>query len=56
MSNSILLFDETAHHEPFHRDLGCLQKPVIIAYDSERVKVVLDDTKENTKQRQEGVI
>ena len=29
--------DETAHYEPSHLDLCCLQKPVIIS--SERVKV-----------------
>ena len=37
MSNSIDP-DETAHYEPFHLDLRCLQKPIIIAYGSERVK------------------
>ena len=30
--------DETAHYEPAHLDLCCLQKPIIIAYGSERVK------------------
>ena len=30
--------DETAHYEPSHLDLRCLQKPIIIAYDSEIVK------------------
>ena len=30
--------DETAHYEPSHLDLRCLQKPIIIAYGSERVK------------------
>ena len=29
--------DETAHYEPSHLDLRCLQKPIIIAYGSERV-------------------
>ena len=37
MSNSVDL-DETAHYEPSHLDLCCLQKPIIIAYGSERVK------------------
>ena len=30
--------DETAHYVPSHLDLRCLQKPIIIAYGSERVK------------------
>ena len=30
--------DETAHYEPSHLDLCCLQKPIIIACGSERVK------------------
>ena len=30
--------DETAHYEPSHLDLRCLQKPIIIAYVNERVK------------------
>ena len=30
MSNSVDP-DETAHHEPSHPDLCCLQKPIIIA-------------------------
>ena len=30
--------DETAHYEPSHLDLLCLQKPIIIDYGSERVK------------------
>ena len=29
--------DETAHYEPSHLDLCCLQKPIIKAYGSERV-------------------
>ena len=29
--------DETAHYEPSHLDLRCLQKPVITACGSERV-------------------
>ena len=37
MSNSVDR-DETAHHEPSHLDLRCLQKPIIIACGSERVK------------------
>ena len=28
---------ETAHHEPSHLDLHCLQKPIIIARGNERV-------------------
>ena len=36
MSNSIDP-DETAHDEPSHLDLRCLQKPIIMAYGSERV-------------------
>ena len=39
MSNSIEP-DETAHYEPSHLDLCCLQKFIIIAYGSERVKHV----------------
>ena len=38
MSNSVDP-DETAHYEPSHLDLCCLQKPIIIARDSERVNV-----------------
>ena len=37
MSNSVDP-DETAHYEPSHLDLRCLQKPVIISCGSERVK------------------
>ena len=29
--------DETAHYEPSHLDLRCLQNPLCIAYGSERV-------------------
>ena len=29
--------DETAHYEPSHLDLSCLQKPIIIACGSEIV-------------------
>ena len=39
MSNSVDP-DETAHYEPSHLDLCCLlQKPIIIACGSERVRV-----------------
>ena len=31
--------DETAHYEPSHLDLCCLQKSIIITRGSERVKV-----------------
>ena len=34
MSNSVDT-DETAHDEPSHLDLRCLQKPIIIACASE---------------------
>ena len=37
MSNSVDP-DETAHYEPSHLELRCLQKPVIIACDTERLK------------------
>ena len=30
--------DKTAHNEPSHLDLCCLQKPIVIAYGSERAK------------------
>ena len=31
--------DETAHYEPSHLDLRCLQKPIVIAYGiNERAK------------------
>ena len=30
--------DETAHYEPSHLDLCCLQKPIIVTFGSERVK------------------
>ena len=29
--------DETAHNEPSHLDLRCLQTPIIITFGSERV-------------------
>ena len=32
--------DMTAHHEPSDLDLCCLQKPIIIAYGSERVSYI----------------
>ena len=38
MSNSIDP-DETAHYKPSHLDLSFLQKPIIIAFGSERVKL-----------------
>ena len=41
MSNSIDP-DETAHYEPSHLDLHCLQKPIIIAGGSERVNVKVE--------------
>ena len=37
MSNSVDP-DEIAHYEPSHLDLRCLQKSIIIACGSERVK------------------
>ena len=40
MSNSVDP-DETAHYEPSHLDLRCLQKSITIAYGSERVKYVI---------------
>ena len=33
--------DEMAHYEPSHLDLRCLQKPIVIAYGSERVNPLL---------------
>ena len=38
MSNSVDP-DETAHYQPSHQDLRCLQKSIIIACGSERVGV-----------------
>ena len=38
MSNSVDP-DETAHDEPSHLDLRCLQTLIIIAYGSEIVKI-----------------
>ena len=40
MSNSVDP-DETAHYEPSHLDLCCLQKSIIIACGSGRVKRIL---------------
>ena len=37
MSNSVDP-DETAHYEPSHLDLCGLQKPIIVAFGSERLK------------------
>ena len=37
--------DETAHYEPSHLDLCCLQKPIIIACGSERVNDVYEVAK-----------
>ena len=37
MSNSVDP-DETAHNEPSHLNLRCLQKPITIAYGSEKDK------------------
>ena len=39
MSNSVDP-DKTAHYEPSHLDLCYLQKPIIIACGSERVKKI----------------
>ena len=39
MSNSVDPA-ETAHDEPSHLDLCCLQKPIMITCGSERVKAV----------------
>ena len=39
MSNSVDP-DETAQYEPSHLGLRCLQKPIVIAYGSERVKSI----------------
>ena len=33
--------DETAHYEPSHLNLRCLQKSIIFACGSEKVKLVL---------------
>ena len=44
MSNSVDP-DQTAHYEPSHLDLRCLQKPFIITCDSGRVKVSLETKK-----------
>ena len=42
MSNSVDS-DETAHNEPSHHDLCCLQKPIIITCGSERVNSYKSD-------------
>ena len=42
MSNSVDP-DEMAHDEQSHLDLHCLQKPCVIAYGSERVKLHASD-------------
>ena len=42
MSNSVDS-DETAHNEPSHLDLCCLQKPIIITCGSERVNSYKSD-------------
>ena len=47
MSNSVDP-DETAHHEPSHLDLCCLQKPLIIAYGSEGVNMKSESDEEKT--------
>ena len=39
MSNSVDP-DETAHYEPSHLDLCCLQKPIIVACGSDRVNTL----------------
>ena len=31
--------DETVHNEPSHLDLRCLQKPIMISYGSEILRV-----------------
>ena len=40
MTNSVDQ-DETAHNEPSHLDLCCLQRPIIIAGGSDRVKLLI---------------
>ena len=47
MSNSIAP-DETAHYEPSHLDLHCLQKSIVVAFGSERVKVPIIAAADNT--------
>ena len=49
MSNSINLND-TANYEPSHLDLRCLQKPIVIAWGSERVNAI-NETSLKTKQK-----
>ena len=48
MSNSIDP-DETAHYEPSHLDLCCLQKPIIIACGNERVNLCCPDMTQRHK-------
>ena len=50
MSNSVDP-DEMAHYEPSHLDLCCLQKSIIMACGSERVKVrlILYNTRKRLK-------
>ena len=49
MSNSVDP-DETAHYEPSHLDLCCLQKPNIIACGSERINL-LESFEKKTKKK-----
>ena len=44
MSNSIDP-DETAHYEPSHLDLRCLQMPIFTACSSEGVNIIYIATK-----------
>ena len=48
MSNSVGP-DETTNHEPSHLDLLCLQKFIIIASGSERVKYMKETLRQTTK-------
>ena len=50
MSNSVHP-DGTAHYEPSHLDLCCLQKPVIIACGSEKLDF---DSKEKYEERKQN--
>ena len=49
MSNSINRND-TANYEPSHLDLRCLQKPIVIAWGSERVNAI-NETSLKSKQK-----